>query len=435
MRRELKIGIFLAFTLAVMAVFIFIVGDLGRLFQKSGYPLTVTFDTAAGVDVGVLVRVAGIKVGRVKQIELVGTRARFTLNITHSFHVPRGSRATQATLGLLGEKYIEILPGSGPGYFDPGDELEVVEPIGFEQIGSLFVSIGSEIKDLSATLKEMVNAESRKNVKDILQNLSTASADLDGLLAQNKDGLTRTIQGSGQVLQNVDQKVQEISASLTEAVRSLRGLAEDNREGVRASLDRINEILSKMDEAVRLMKGTLERIDRGEGTLGKLVREPELYDRAAEAVDKAGAALGPVSAFRAGLSFRTDYYGDSDKFKSALTLALWPNPKALLLAGISNDPWQDRFRYSLQGGLRWLNVVPRAGIIESSFGAGVDYLAFQDRLALSLEGFDFNRAGHPRLRLFGSWSPIAHLSLRAGLDDVMDKKAREVFIGFGIQSR
>jgi len=161
MSRELKIGIFLACTLAIMAVFIFIVGDLGRLFQKPGYPLTVMFDTAAGVDVGVLVRVAGIKVGRVKRIELDGTKARFTLVITPSFRVPRGSRATQAALGLLGEKYIEILPGSGPGYCDPGDELEGLTPVGFDQIGKLFVSIGDEIKDVSATLKDMVGSESR----------------------------------------------------------------------------------------------------------------------------------------------------------------------------------------------------------------------------------------------------------------------------------
>lgn len=435
MSRELKIGIFLACTLAIMAVFIFIVGDLGRLFQKPGYPLTATFDTAAGVDVGVLVRVAGIKVGRVKRIELVGTKARFTLVVMPSFHVPRGSRATQAILGLLGEKYIEILPGPGPGYYEPGSEIEGVTPISFDQIGNLFLSIGGEIKDLSATLKEMVNDESRKNVKDILQNMSAFTSDLDGFLAKNKDGLSRSIQGSSQAVQDFDRKVQEISGAMTEAIASVKGLAEDNRESVRTSLDRIKDILSRMDEVVRLMKETLDKIDKGEGTLGKLVREPGLYDRVEETVDKARSVLGPVSALRADLAFRTDYYGESDKLKSALSLAVWPNSTSLVLAGIASDPWRDRFTYSLQGGLRWNNFVPRAGIIESEFGAGLDYLAFRDRVVLSLEGFDFNRERNPRFRLFGRWTPFEHISILLGLDDVADERAREVFFGFGIHSR
>jgi phospholipid/cholesterol/gamma-HCH transport system substrate-binding protein len=435
MSRELKIGIFLAVVLAIMAIFIFTVGDLGRLFQKPGYPLIVYFDTAAGVDEGVLVRVAGIKVGRVKKIALVGIRARFTLVITPSFQVPRGSRATQAILGLLGEKYIEILPGSGPGYCDPGDELEGLSPIGFDQIGKLFISIGGEIKDVSATLKEMVNDKSRKNVKDILQNMSEFTSELDEFLAKNKDGLGRSIQGSSQAIQDFDRKVQEISASLTEAVTAIKGIAEDNRESVRTSLTRIQELLSRMDEVVRLMKETMDKVDKGQGTLGKLVNEPGLYSRAEEAVDKARAVLDPISALRTDFSFRTDYYGESDKLKSALSLALWLNPKALVLAGVANDPWRDRFTYSLQSGLRWMNFVPRAGIIESEFGAGLDYLAFRDRVVLSLEGFDFNRDRNPRFRLFGRWMPFDHISILLGMDDVIERRAREVFFGIGIHSR
>ena len=435
MSRELKIGIFLAVVLAIMGVFIFTVGDLGRVFRKAGYQLTVTFDSAAGVDPGVLVRVAGIKVGRVKSIELVGTRAVFTLDIVPSFRVPRGSRATQSTLGLLGEKYIEIQPGEGPGYYEPGSELEGVSPVGFDRIGSLFVSIGAELKDLSATLKEMVGPESRANVKDLLGNMSAFSAELRDFMAVNKDGLSRSIQGTSQAVQDFDRTIASLSTKMTETLGAVQGLADENRESVRASLARIQEILSRMEEVVRLMKETLDKVDKGQGTLGKLVNEPGLYDRAEEAVDKVRTALDPVAGLRAEFGFGTDYYGKSDKLKSALSLALRPNPGTLVLAGIVHDPWRDRFTYSLQGGLRWMSLQPRAGIIESRFGVGLDYLAFRDRVVLSLEGIDFNRERNPRLRLFGRWRPFEHFSLLLGMDDVIESRAREVFFGFGIHSR
>jgi ABC-type transporter Mla subunit MlaD len=426
--RELKIGVFLAVVLAIMAFFIFTVGDLGRVFRKPGYPLLATFDTAAGVDPGVLVRVAGIKVGRVKSIELVGTKARFTLEITPSFRVPLGSRATQSVLGLLGEKYIEIKPGDGPGYCEPGGELETTEPIGFDQVGSLFLSIGNEIKELSATLKDVAGPESRAGVKAILANMSAFSAELRDFMAANKDGLGRSIR-------DADRAIADLSARMTETLAAVRGLADDNRESVRTSLTRVQDVLSRMEEAVTLMKSTLDKVDKGQGTLGKLVNDPGLYGKAEETVDRVRTVLGPVAGMTAELGVEASYYGESDKLKGALSLALRPSPTALVLAGIVHDPWRDRFAYSLQGGLRWMGLRPRAGLIESEFGVGLDWLAFRDRVVLSLEGFDFNREGSPRLRLFGRWRPFDHLSVLLGMDDVVEDGGREVFFGVGVQSR
>lgn len=435
MSRELKIGIFLAAVLFIAGFFIFTIGDLGRVFRKPGYPLTVTFDSAAGVDPGVLVRVAGIKVGRVKSIALVGTRAKFTLEIVPSFRVPLGSRASQSTLGILGEKYIEIKPGAGPGYCEPGSELEGVSPIGFDQIGALFLSIGDEIKDLSATLKEMVGPDARSDVRATLGNLSAFSAELRDFMAANRDGLGRSIQGADRTLQELDRTIAALSAKVTDTLDGVQGLAGDNRESVRASLTRLQDILTRMEEAVGLLKKTLEKVDQGQGTLGKLVNEPELYSRAEETIDRVRTALDPVAGLTAELGVDAAYYEEGEKVKGALSLALRPTPATLALAGIVHDPWRDRFTYSLQGGLRWLNLQPRAGIIESEFGVGLDYLAFRDRLALSLEGFDFNRPDSPRLRLFGRWRPLDHLSLLAGLDDVIEDQGREFFVGVGIHSR
>jgi len=85
--------------------------------------------------------------------------------------------------------------------------------------------------------------------------------------------------------------------------------------------------------------------------------------------------------------------------------------------------------------MRFGAVAPRAGIIESEFGAGVDFLALGDRLMFSLEGFDFQRDGGPRLRLAGQFALLRYLHLVLGIDDFGLDSRREVYFGLGLGTR
>ncbi|MGD2246136.1 MAG: MlaD family protein, partial [Candidatus Aminicenantes bacterium] len=129
MKREIKIGIFLTAALLLIAIFIFIVGDLGVLFRKPGYPLIVSYDSATGLEKRAVVRMAGVKVGYVRDIRLKRRKAEVELIISSGVFVPEGSRATLASIGLLGEKHIEILPGEGEESLEAGDTIEGVPPV------------------------------------------------------------------------------------------------------------------------------------------------------------------------------------------------------------------------------------------------------------------------------------------------------------------
>ncbi|UCE22799.1 MAG: MCE family protein, partial [Candidatus Aminicenantes bacterium] len=111
MKREIKIGIFVTTALLIVATFIFVVGDLSVLFRKPGYSIFVMYDTVTGLEKRAVVRMAGVKVGYVKDIKLKGRKAEVELIINFGIPIPVGSEATMASIGLLGEKHIEILPG------------------------------------------------------------------------------------------------------------------------------------------------------------------------------------------------------------------------------------------------------------------------------------------------------------------------------------
>ena len=153
-RQEIKIGLFLAVGLTILAAFIFVVGDLSTLFEKKGYILYTHFNTVAGLEKKTLVRVAGVKVGTVEDITLKGSRAEVAMNINSELEISRDSKATLASLGLLGEKYIEISPGVEEDIVQPGGTIGSLPPISFDQLGIILSSVGDDIKSTSKAMRD-----------------------------------------------------------------------------------------------------------------------------------------------------------------------------------------------------------------------------------------------------------------------------------------
>jgi len=435
MKKELKIGIFMAGTLVILATFIFIVGDMSELFKKPGYNLNILVDSALGLEKGSSVKMAGIKIGFVKDILLNRRRAQIVMNIYPQFKVPKGSKATLSSLGLLGERFMDIVPSAEEATFGPGETLEGLPPVSFDQIGSLFVSIGDEVKQLSGSLRDMLNKDTSADLRQTLKNLSSLASELNDFFAQNKGSLGQTLQSASLAFTDIDQRFREIADNLNRTVTQMGSLVDENRGPVKENMERIKELLIKIGETVDRLNTSLEKVRKSEGSLGKLVNEPALYDEVEGAVADVRKIAGSVSSLKAVLDFRGEYYGESVLLKSAMSFGLWFDRNKLVQAQIAHDPWRDRFIYSLQGGYRWGGLVPRAGIIESEFGAGLDYYALKDKLAVGVEAFDFNRSPGPQFRLYGRYYPGKNFFFVLGVDDFTLASNREVFFGLGVGLR
>jgi phospholipid/cholesterol/gamma-HCH transport system substrate-binding protein len=433
MKRELKIGIFLAVAIFILAVFIFVVGDLSVLFKKPGYLLYVSYDSAAGLEKRALVRMAGVKVGYVKDIRLKGSKAEVQLSIDSGVNVPQGSKATLASLGLLGEKHIEIIPSEESSFCLPGATIEGIPPVSFDQMGTLLLSIGDEFKEMTRALKDMLGGEeSRANFQNSLQNLSTLSSDLKDFFAANRGEIEQGLRRPSLAIQKFEKGVDEVTRDLKELTSLVKDVVEENRPSVKINLERIKELLNKIEESLALLNESLEKINKGEGTLGKLISQQELYKRAESALDDFEKVVNPVSRLEVYGELSAEYYGKSNLLKSYFTLDLWPDKRKHFFAQVIHDPWQDKFVYSAQGGIRLGAFSPRAGIMESKLGAGIDYLMAGDRLRLSLEAFDFQRQPRPQFRLRARYSPLSHLYIIAGIDDFTLVPEREIFFGLAL---
>lgn len=429
MTRELKIGIFIVVALFILGTFIFVIGDFSVIFKR-GYLLSVSFDSAAGLEKRTAVRMAGVKIGYIKDIRLKGNRAEILMNIDSGVAVPRGSKATLAALGILGERHIEIVPGEATDFYKPEETIGGMPYVSFDQMGTLMNSLSTELKEMGKIIKGIIGEEeSRANFRDTLRNLSFFTSDLKEFFGANKEELQRGLQRSSQAFQKFEQRIDEVSQNLGELIALLKNMAEENRESIKLNLESIKGLITETEESFSLLNESLEKINRGEGTLGKLIHQKELYEKAEAVVNELERIIHPVSNIKVAGGLTTEYYGRNKKLKNYFSLALWSEKKKYLLTQIIHDPWLDKFVYSVQGGMRWGGFSLRAGIMESEIGAGLDYYAADDRLKVSIESFDFNRHPRPHFRIWTRYAASRYFYLLFGIDDFTLAPKRGIYFG------
>jgi len=158
---ELKVGIFVFIGLAVLTAFILSMKDFKRI--AAGYEINFIFNFANGVKIGAPVRFAGVDVGEIKEIDFTTLaddpkpRVRIIGSVRKDIKVPADSSVWVNTLGLLGEKYVEIMPGKDSrNFIGPRQMLVGVDPIPMQEISVLASSIA---KHLDESLTRIINQE------------------------------------------------------------------------------------------------------------------------------------------------------------------------------------------------------------------------------------------------------------------------------------
>lgn len=136
---ELKVGIFAFIGIVILFIIIFSIGEIYML--EPGYNLGVIFGFANGITEAAPVRVAGVEVGEVKSIKIFydksakRPKAKLIIWIKEDVLIEKDARACINTLGLLGEKYLEILPGSQEaGFLADGETLVGEDPVVMDEL-------------------------------------------------------------------------------------------------------------------------------------------------------------------------------------------------------------------------------------------------------------------------------------------------------------
>jgi len=125
--RNFAVGLFVLVGLAALAYLSINLGGLSYS-GDGGLLLQARFDQIGGLAMRAPVVIAGVKVGKVKQIVLDGDmRAKVTLEVDEKLQLPVDTTASIRTAGLLGNQFIELEPGADDKLLGPGDTIALTE--------------------------------------------------------------------------------------------------------------------------------------------------------------------------------------------------------------------------------------------------------------------------------------------------------------------
>ena len=181
---ELKVGSFVLLALAGLSYFIFSVSNLS-LFEK-GHVLQAVFGFANGLKEAAPVRLAGVEAGLVKNMEVFAddndnkkTKVRVTMWIKEGVEIPVDSKVTINQLGLLGEKYVEILPGTSTEFFKAGTVVVGFDPVPMEKISERVYALTDKLeKTIDNINKGQGTVGKFLTDESIYRNLDELTADL-----------------------------------------------------------------------------------------------------------------------------------------------------------------------------------------------------------------------------------------------------------------
>lgn len=136
---ETMVGLFVVAGIAALAYLSIKLGKL-EVVGHRGYAVVAEFDSVAGLKNGSVVEIAGVEVGRVKEIALSENRARVTMSIDPGVKLYDDAIVSIRTKGLIGEKYVRITPGASDKAVPPGGKLRDTEdPVDMEQLISNYI--------------------------------------------------------------------------------------------------------------------------------------------------------------------------------------------------------------------------------------------------------------------------------------------------------
>ncbi|MEW6261587.1 MAG: MlaD family protein [Thermodesulfobacteriota bacterium] len=474
---EAKVGVFVLIGLLLLGYMSVRVGGF-KIGGEEGYQVQAIFDSASGLKKDVSVEIAGIQVGKVQEIALEGNRARVTLSLIPQVSLPLDSQAVIRTKGVLGDKFVEILPGTqGLPALKAGDKIVKTQtPTDVDQIISKVGQISDDIKKVTSTLGDVLGGEQGSaELKRILSNFSEMSQNLAKLTRDNTEQLQKMIENltvfsadlrnmstaNKNNINTILASFAQTSQKMSHTITALQDISEKiNRgQGTLGKLVNDDATIKNLNSSLAALRDISDKINQGQGTLGKLVNDPTTAEKIDTALTGINDYLTKNEAFKVYVDYRGDYLIRHSDLKSTLNIRLQPNPDKYYILGVSVDSFgqyekkdkvytsagtstatreetwtRGELKFNAQIAKRYYDLVVRGGLIESGGGLGLDYYLFNDRLKLTVEAFTGDTGRNAHLRAFASYTFWKYFYVALGYDDIISDQDRDSpFVGIGLQ--
>ena len=268
--REIKAAI-----LVLGTVLLFIWGYSflkGRNLFDNSRKFYVVYDNVEGLAKSAVVTVNGLQVGKVDAINLEANTGKLLVEIlmTNDVEIGKSTVASIYEPGFIGGKAIALIPDfTETEYAKDGDYLKAAVKPGLtaslsESLAPIQVKVDSVLTGLDQTLKSVNNVLDTKTQTELkgaiakkkktMTNFSSVSKNVDGLLTENKPKLNNAISNLDVTVQNFA----KISSDLEKA--------------------QLDQLVKELESTLTKVNGLMTDIEKGNGTVGKLLKDDAMYN-------------------------------------------------------------------------------------------------------------------------------------------------------------
>lgn len=302
---QVRVGMLILLAIAVLSTAVFLVGDTGNVFGQR-YRLVTLVRSAAGLVPGASVQLAGQTVGQVDRIDLIppesrppggeAVEIRLAIDFAVQEQIRSDSRAQVRTQGLLGDKLIDITPGTaGAKILAAGDTVASSTSVDYDALIAEGASAVGELLEVTQNLSELTRGvlEGEGSLGRLVTDealyvrITALAANLDSLLAvasEPNSPLMRLL---------TDDSLYASVLSSAEAVESLTG-AVARGEGTIGQLIQSDSLYVALQSSIQRTDSMLARLQAGEGSAGKLLTDEALYEELLKTVVDLNALLAAV---------------------------------------------------------------------------------------------------------------------------------------------
>lgn len=494
-KTETSVGLFI---LVAVGIFLYMSFQIGVIrFDTARYSrYTVYFHDVSGLSKKADVQMAGVKVGWVEEVGLVnnGQQVRAEIMVLGSYPIYSDAYGLVRQDGLLGTKYVEIIPGDPHmPRIKPGGILmrPSKEPVAVDAMLGELRDIARNIQEVSASLKTVFAGDAGvQRLERVIDNF--------GMAAERASEVVSSIGGVvNRNEQSFDEVMRDLRSIATDLKREIPSLSSSVRDGITQAaeaLDRdLGRVAQQFEETAHPITQAARKITDGEGVIGKLVTDEDLSQNLTMAIDGVKKYFSQIDK----LSVIFDVHGESmyglgneigvEDGKGYLDVRVHPTEDYFYLGGLvgcysgtiaryhkyrewynehgcplNPDDMEltdygrlkyahkkdvqvrqlDSSLYDLQFGKVYGPFAFRGGLFESTFGVGIDFdIPFNwdnVRWVTSFEAFDLrgrNRLGddRPHLKWLNKIFFADTLYMVFGADDFVSKTNKNAFAGVGIR--
>ncbi|MEM1442305.1 MAG: MlaD family protein [Verrucomicrobiota bacterium] len=299
-RTELYVGLFILLGLLLLGGFAFQFGQFGRAGGET-YPLTVKVRDASGIRVGAPVRIGGLDVGTVSSEPTLDSDFKMLsigIEVREGVKIPLGSEVNIGTSGLMGDRFIRILPPEevSDGFYDAGGEVAAASAATIDDVASGAVQtlgqaevtleeIGKSVQQLNDIFRRfdggVLDQENLDNLKTTLASLRVASERIEeasGRFGPILDETSETIQTVKTTAEEAQSTFAEVSGGVEEFSETLR-----KADPVFVEFD---DTLVDLRDTLQSINDLMDRMEGGDGLADALLNDEELRRDLSNFVDK-----------------------------------------------------------------------------------------------------------------------------------------------------